>query len=269
VVRVLGYLGGIFIFAGLGVFIAILWPSLNAPARIIATLGSGMSLYFLALLSHADPRYEKSATPLFLTAAALIPTGMMVTFNELSYAGDWRYPSLLTAATLALQLGLTFSRLGLTSLLLLTLLFGFSAAGIAMDIVDMDGDLIALTLGASMLLISAGIDRTPHGVITPIWYAVGGMTALWGLWDLVEDGWLEVVFVAAACAMLYLSLQLRTRTLLGVSTLAILAYTGYFSGKYFADSIGWPLALIVFGVAMLGLSGFVVRLDRQYMRPDR
>ena len=64
----------------------------------------------------------------------------------------------------------------------------------------------------------------------------------------------------------YLSAVLHSRTLLAVSTLALLAYTGWFTSEHFADSIGWPLALIVFGIVMIGLSALAVRIDRDYVR---
>jgi hypothetical protein len=59
---------------------------------------------------------------------------------------------------------------------------------------------------------------------------------------------------------------LHSRTLLFVATIAILAYTAWFTGQYFADSIGWPLALIVFGMLMIGLSALAFRIDRDYVR---
>ena len=40
-VSVLGFLGGTFVFAGIGVFIALQWNSMNSAARVIVTLGSG------------------------------------------------------------------------------------------------------------------------------------------------------------------------------------------------------------------------------------
>jgi hypothetical protein len=52
-----------------------------------------------------------------------------------------------------------------------------------------------------------------------------------------------------------------------VATLAILAYTGYFTSEYFVDSIGWPLALVAFGLVLIGLSAVAFRIDREYLRP--
>src|SRR5690349_9490579 len=50
-VSVLGFLGGTFVFAGIGVFIAVQWDSLNSAARVIVTLGSGLVALVLAVLS--------------------------------------------------------------------------------------------------------------------------------------------------------------------------------------------------------------------------
>jgi hypothetical protein len=59
---------------------------------------------------------------------------------------------------------------------------------------------------------------------------------------------------------------LHSRTLLFVATMAILAYTGWFTGEHFADSVGWPVALIAFGMFMIGLSALAFRIDRDYVR---
>ena len=90
---------------------------------------------------------------------------------------------------------------------------------------------------------AAGIDRTPHRDITPPWYFIGAASFLYGFFDLVEHTPFEIAFIAAAAAFVYASVALRSRTLLFVATLGILAYTGWFTRQYFADSIGWPQAL--------------------------
>jgi len=42
-----------------------------------------------------------------------------------------------------------------------------------------------------------------------------------------------------------LSVKVKSRTLLLVSTFALLGYLGYFTNQYFADILGWPIALII------------------------
>jgi hypothetical protein len=269
VVRVLGFLGGTFIFAGIGVFIAIQWAGMNSLARVTATLGSGVAAFVLAILAYRDERYDKAAAPLVLIASVLEPIGMMVAFQEFGSGGDWRIAALVTSGTMSAQLGATFQWIRRSTPLFMMLVFASLFWATALDLVDVDGKTMALAIGGSLLLAAAGIDRTPHRDITPPWYFVGAASFLYGCFDLVEHTPFEIAFIAAAASFVYASVALRSRTLLFVATLAILAYTGWFTRQYFADSIGWPLALIVFGLFMIGLSALAFRIDRDYLRSGR
>src|SRR4051812_47027774 len=60
-VRVLGVLGGTFVFAGIGVFIALHWASMNSAARVVVTLGSGIASFVLAALAYREERFDKAA----------------------------------------------------------------------------------------------------------------------------------------------------------------------------------------------------------------
>ena len=265
-VRVLGYIGGTFVFAGVGVFIALQWDSMNSAARVVVTLGSGLAAFVLAVLSSRDARYDKAATPLFLMAAALEPTGMLVAFNELGSGGDWHGASLVTCGCMALQFGFVFGTIRRSTLLFLCVLFGTLFFWTAFDLLDMDDEFTAVVLGASLLLTAIGISRTPNRVITPVLYLFGAAGFLYGVFEFVEGSPLELIFLLCAAGFVYLSVTLHTRTLLFVATAAILAYTAWFTGEYFADSVGWPIALIIFGLLLIGLSALALRIDRDYVR---
>ena len=266
-VHVLGFLGGTFVFAGIGVFIALQWDDLNSAARVLVTLGSGIAALVLAILAHRDRRFEKTVTPFLLMAAALEPTGMLVAFDEFGSGGDWRWASLLTAGVMALQFSALFRALRRSAALFLVVLFGTIFWWTALDLVDVDEKLMALVIGASLLLACVGIDRMGRGEITPFWYFCGATAFLYGWFDLVERTPAEILFVAVAAGFVYASVILHSRTLLAVATLAILAYTAWFTGEHFVDSIGWPLALVAFGLVLIGMSALAFRLDRQYVRP--
>ena len=267
-VRVLGFLGGTFVFAGIGVFIALQWEDMGSAARVVVTLGSGLATFVLAVLASRDARFEKAAAPMFLVSAALEPTGMLVAFDEFGSGGDWRMAVLIATGTMAVQFGVTFEAIRRSTPLFVTILFGVLFWWTAFDLLDLDGGLTAAILGGIMLLTAAGVDRTIHRDITPVWYLFGAGAFLGGVFDLVERTPLEILFLAIAAGFVYLSVVLHSRTLLVVATLAILAYTGWFTGQYFADSIGWPLALIAFGMFMIGLSALAFRIDRDYVRQE-
>jgi len=265
-VRVLGYLGGTFVFAGIGVFVALQWESMNAPSRVVVTLGSGVAALALGLLAAREEQYEKAAMPLLLVAAALEPTGMLVVFGEYGSGGDWRWASLVTSGAMALQFGGLAASLGRSTPLFLAIVFAVLFWWTAFDLLGMGARYISACLGGSMLLAAVGLDRTRHAEISPVWYLLGSAALLYGLFDIVRATMVEALFLAAAAAFVYVAALVRSRTLLFVSTLAILAYTGYFTGRHFADSIGWPLALIAFGIFMIAMSALAFRIDREYVR---
>ena len=264
-VRVLGFLGATFVFAGVGVFIALQWAAMNSAARVVITLGPGIVAFVLAVLAHRDARFDKVTTPLFLMAAALEPVGMLVAFEEFGSGGDWRIASLITSGTMALQFAAALKAIRRSTLLFMTMLFAVLFWWTALNLLDVAERTIALVLGGSMVLAAIGLDRSAHRDIAPVWYFVGSAAFLEGLFDLVDRTPFEVMFVAAAAGFVYLSVVLHSRALLLVATLAILAYTGWFTRQHFADSVGWPIALILFGAVMIGLSALAFRIDRRYV----
>ena len=265
-VRVLGFLGGTFVFAGIGVFIALQWDAMNSAARVIVTLGSGLAVFVMGVVSARDVRFDKATAPLLLVAAALEPTGMLVAFDEYGNGGDWHWAGLITCGVMALQFGAVFASIRRSTPLFVALVFLTLFWWTTLDLLDVDGKTIALIVGTTMLLTAVGVDRTGHRDITPLWYFFGAAAFLAGLFDLTKRTPLEIAFLAAAAGFVYLFVVVHSRTLLVVATLAILAYTGWFTGEHFADSIGWPLALIAFGIFMIGLSALAFRIDRDYVR---
>jgi hypothetical protein len=265
-VRVLGFLGGTFVFAGIAIFIALQWDSLNSAGRVVVTFGSGTSAFALAVLSSGDARFGRATTPLFLTAAALEPTGMFVAFDEFGSGGDWRGASVVACAAVALQFGAAFRAIPRSMLLFIAMTFATLFWWTTFDLLGMNGKEVALVLGGCMLFAAVGVARTPHRDITPVWYFLGAAAFLYGFFDLVERTPFEIAFLLIAAGFVYLSTILHSRTLLAVATLAILGYTGWFTGEHFANSTGWPIALIFFGVFMIGLSAVAFRIDREYVR---
>lgn len=265
-IRVLGYIGGTFVFAGVCVFIALQWDSMSPAGRVVITLGSGVAAFVLAVLAQRDGRFDKATTALFLMATALEPTGLIVLFDEYGEGGDWRWAVLIVCGTMAAQFGAVFVPLGRATLLLVSVAFATCFAWTAFALLDVDGEVIALVVGASLVLAATGVDRTRHRPVTPAWYLVGATAALAGLFEILERTPIEVVFLLAAAGVVCLSVAVRSRTLLFVATLAILAYTGWFTSEHFADSVGWPIALVVFGLLLIGLSAMAFRIDRTYLQ---
>ncbi|MDJ0758961.1 MAG: DUF2157 domain-containing protein [Woeseiaceae bacterium] len=263
--RVLAYLGGTFVFAGLGVFIAMHWESMNFAARVVITLGSGIAAFILALVALHDERYEKAATPLFLIAAFLQPAGLLVIFEEFYTGNQWELIGMLTTGTMAAQQIATLLKTQRTVLLFTSIVFCVSFLLIFFDWINVDYELVALVMGTSLIMLSVGLEKTQHFTITPLWYFIGACWLLWGVFELVESSPVEVLFLGAASGLVYLSTVVHSRMLLFVATVGMLSYIGYFSAKHFVESIGWPIALMIFGLVLIGMSALAFRISKNYI----
>ena len=263
--RVLAYLGGTFVFAGLGVFIAMNWESMNFAAQVVITLGSGLAAFIMALIAAKDERYEKAAAPLFLIAAVLQPIGILVIFAEFYKGNEWELVSMATSGAMAAQQVLALILTQRTTVLFTALVFAVVFVLTLFSYIGVSYEFTALALGGSLLSLSVGLDQTRHSGVTPFWYLVGSMSLLYGVFSLIERTPIEVAFLAVAAALVYLSTVVRSRTLLFVGTLAILSYIGYFSAEHFVQSIGWPIALVLFGLLLIGLSATALRINRNYI----
>ena len=244
--RVLAYLGGTFVFAGLGVFIAMHWESMNFASRVVITLGSGIAAFVLA--------------------AFLQPTGLLVIFEEFYTGTEWELIGMLTSGTMAVQQIVTLLKTQRTSLLFTSIVFCVSFLLILFDWIRLDYGIVSLVLGASLVMLSVGIDKTQHFAITPLWYLVGACWLQWGVFDLVEATPVELLFLGVASGLVYLSTVVHSRMLLFSATVGMLSYIGYFSAKHFVESIGWPIALMIFGLVLIGLSAMAFRISKNYIQ---
>ncbi|MGB7815163.1 MAG: DUF2157 domain-containing protein [Methylotenera sp.] len=264
--KLFGYIGGIFVFAGIGVFISMYWDDFGSAARVIVTLGTGLVAFVMGLVCLADKRYEKAATPLFLMASLLQPTGILVMLQEYSSGGDARYGLMFMSAYMLIQQGATFWAKRRTVLAFSAILFGCIFFANLFDIWDMNEKLIGTVVGISLMCIAYALNQSRHLAIAPFWYFVGAIILMWSVFEAVENTPFELVYLGLSALLIFLSTYARSRTLLLVGTLSMLVYIGYYTAKHFADTVGWPIALVMIGVALIALSSLAVRLNNKYIK---
>lgn len=264
--KLFGYLGGIFVVAGIGVFISMFWDDFGSVARIIVTLGVGLVSFYMGVVCLGEKKYERAATSLFLISSLLQPAGIFVMLDEFSTGGDPRYGVLYMAAFMLIQQGFTFRAKQRTVLAFGSILFGCNFFVTLFDLWDMDNNLIGMVIGASLMCIAYALNQSRHTAISPFWYLIGSATLLWSVFDAVKDTPLELAYLGLSGFLIFLSTTVRSRTLLTVSTLSMLGYIGYFTAEHFANNIGWPVALVIIGIALIGLSSLAVKLNNKYIR---
>ena len=264
--KLLAYIGGIFVFAGIGVFIGMYWDDFGSAARVIVTLGVGLVAFFMGLACLYDKKYERAATPLFLMSSFLQPTGILVMLQEYSSGGDFRHGILFMTAYMLIQQGATFWVKGRTVLAFSAILFGMIFFGYLFDVWNVNEKLIGTIIGTSLLCVAYALNRSKHVAIAPFWYFVGSVLLLWSVFDAVKNTPFELLYLGLSALIIFLSTYARSRTLLLAGTLSMLCYIGWFTAKHFANTVGWPIALVMIGIALIALSSLAVKLNNKYIK---
>jgi hypothetical protein len=264
VAQLLAYLGGIFVFSGVGLLMSFIWDDAGSAQRVVLSFGAGLAAFVLGIVCVHDVRFAKATTPLFLISAFLQPFGLFVFLDEyLPPPEDPQLAALGIFGVLAVQHAVVFYALRRSVLLFVAVAFGAAAIGAAMDLLGVDGEVIGVVIGAALLGLAWVLGRTSHRVIAPFWFFVSGALLLGAWWSLTEGTAFDLSNLGLQALLIALSIRATSRSLLVASVIGLFAYLSYFAYEHFADVVGWPLTMIALGLAMIGISGWAVRLGRR------
>lgn len=121
-----------------------------------------------------------------------------------------------------------------------------------------------LVVGVGLMFTAYGLQKSNgFSRLAGLGYFFGSILAYAGLFDLVRDRPFELLYLGAAASMLYACVALQSRALLVTTVVAMLGFIGYFTAKHFANSLGWPVTLMVTGVAFLAVGALAIRVKRR------
>jgi hypothetical protein len=264
--RVFGYLGGAFVFAGLAIYIGMRWNDLGSAGRVLLTLGPGFCAFVLALVCMTSEPFAAAALPLFLIAALVQPTGILVLMKEFSRGGDPAYGVLFMNLVMVIQQGCAFWARRLTVLAFTTIIFATGFVTVALDLLHVGRDLMGIVIGISLGCVAWSLDRSPHRPLAGPVYFFGALLFLAAWYHVLRHTAIEVLFVGLACGIVFLSVVARSRSLLAVGTLALIAYIGYFIGEHFENNLNAPIVLMVAGFLFIAIGAAAVRINNKYIR---
>lgn len=122
----------------------------------------------------------------------------------------------------------------------------------------------ALLTGISIMSAAYGLRRGGQQArLAGLGMLIGSALAYAGLFDLVYKTPVELAYLAVTASMIYACVLLQSRALLLTTVIAMLSYIGYFTAQHFVDSLGWPIALVLTGVAFMAVSALAMRVRRK------
>lgn len=122
----------------------------------------------------------------------------------------------------------------------------------------------SLLVGVSVMSAAYGLQKAGrYAGLSSLGYLFGSILAYVGMFDLVHNTAIELGYLAVTAAMLYACVVLQSRALLFTTVIAMLGFIGYYTAKHFANSLGWPITLVLMGVAFLGIGTIAIKIRRQ------
>lgn len=277
---VLSYLGGAIVAIGIAILIATNWDVLSTPVQLLATLGVGLAAYVSAWLLGQREETANMSQAGFLASAIILPIGLSVAFDKAGYDLSLAATQTALSAVLLFIFALTDYLKRQAFFTLLTIIFGtwfyfastsYITAGAPHLLTFHFQEYRVLLAGLTYILLGYAFSATKRQALTGILYSFGLLGFLGAA--LALSGWIpeqnvfwEVIFPGLVFGVIFLSIHLKSKAFLTFGALFLIAYIMKLTWEYFSDSLGWPLALVIAGLVLVGVGYLTHYLNKKYLR---
>ncbi len=277
--EIMYYLGGAIVFLGISVLAYQNWDSFSSSLRILVTLGSSIACFITASLLNRYEGFKKLSQAFFLISGMLAPLGLNVAFkeSEIDINSD--------TIQLLIYLILTFIFFGSLWLFRQTILLFFGivfATGFFHFIINL---LVGQNLQASdytkiweyrifvgglaWMILGYYFRQTSYKAITGALYALGvlaflGSAMALGGWQPEQNAFWELIYPLLVFGVIFLSVYVKSKIFLIFGSLFLIGYILKLTGEYFSSGLGWPLALVLAGLVIMGVGYYAFRLNKKY-----
>jgi hypothetical protein len=274
--KMLYVLGAAIVVIGVVIFAAQIWDDIGAFGRILITLGFG--LLFTAsgvVLSRTKPG-DVIGSVFYAIGGLLIPGGSMVTLYEVfSFDLASLWPVVFTFGGIFLfylLLNLTLRNIVLTlfSVFNGTAFVYFLVSAMLEGALYRHGDIYAyltMVVGLAYMLLAYSFKDGWNRKLSGVLYFLGSVGFLGaGFSRVFESELWQMFYFLLVIGGLFLSAHIRNRGVLVASTLFLIAHVSYITSEYFADSLGWPISLIILGFVFIGLGYISITINKKYIK---
>ena len=269
-------IGAIIAVVGVSILVGQHWNDICFAGRILVSLGIALISYLAAIILN-KPEQKTVSQVLFTVSAALGPLGAYVLLDQAGVTFDSSV-QLMTAVILGLIFGTALWISRRPVLTIITIAYGTWAYFALIDRAFSphywwDNDLYkwaVIILGIAYLLIAYGLRianasaEKEKAAVKSMLYGAGTLAVLGA--SITIGGIFDIVMIALIFAAFYGSVYLRSRAMLLLAGFFLMAHLVKLTSKYFVDSIGWPVALILVGFLIIGVGYGTFYVNKTYLK---
>ena len=275
VTKMLYVLGAAIVIIGIVIFVGQIWDDIGSFGRISVTLGLGLLFAAIGSVLLKQKPEDNIGLIFHFIGGMLIPSGAVVTLSELDVDFVSLWPVTITFGVIS-AFYLLLNAVHKHAILTFFAIANGTAFIYLLVEAIVDGpfykheDLYAyltMVIGASYLLLAHAFRDGWNKVLIGTLYFFGATGFLGAAFSQVFDSvpWQLFYFLIVLCG-LFLSVYMRSRSILVMSTLFLIAHVSYITGEYFADSLGWPISLVLLGFAFIGLGYASITINKRYIK---
>jgi hypothetical protein len=274
-------LGGIIVIIGIVIFVNRIWADLFSFGRVFITLGmSFIFALFGSLLLHSKPK-EMIGVIFHFIGGILMAIGVAVSIIELNLDDNfWVIASAyMIVAIFYFLLTITYKNVLLTffsivySTITVYLLVNAIIGDRYMDMgsyywVDDIYQFITIALGVIYLVLVLQFQKTWNNPLVGVLTLVGSTAILWASFTQVLESsslLVELLYFGLLIAGGVLSIRMKSRIILVITTIFLIVHVSFITSKYFANSLGWPISLVLLGFVFIGLGYGSIQINKKYI----
>ena len=274
VTKTLYAIGSLIVIIGILFFVQQIWSDIGSFSRIAITLGLGIAITFSGLALSRGQAGRSIDSVFYLIGSVLIPSGIAVTAFELEITDPWM---LAFTSGLVFVFYLVLNFVDKNSVLtLFSIFYGTSTSYLILAAVGQDlspnllYDLyhyLTIAIGTSYLFLAHSFASTWNKRLVNFLRFFGVLGILWSTFLLQDyDSIFSILTYSLIIAgLFFLAGYMKSRLILILSSLFLIAHIWNLTRKYFADSISWPLMLIIMGLIVIGIGFISVTINKKYI----
>jgi len=273
--EVLYFIGALIVSIG-AFFLVYNTEGLSSSVKIVFTLIFGLVNFSIGVVLNSRKNLESVSFAFFLISAFLIPFGLNIAFDAAGQnTGDIGVQAAISGISLAFFFVAQFL-MKKNIFIFFNVVFGtwfFIALTDLMITGPIDWQFYAyriLVIGLSYLFLGQFLKKNPiTAPLSGFLYAFGilgflGSAMSLGGWSPDQNIFWELIFPVLVFGILYLSVSMRNKSFLVFGTLFLMGYIGKITAEYFSEGLGWPIALMICGILVIGAGYLFVYIRKKY-----
>lgn len=282
--KILTWFGAGIVVLGFLVLIGLGWEKFSPALKIAISFGGAVGLIWAGIYYDDGAARRSAALALYVAGSLLLPIGVLILLLQLFILRELAVimiPAVVAAISYGLLLRYTkFNVFVVFCYLAVSVVYATLVAYLLPKIGLLDGSTMALLSQYAAVLWAYATIVAVRPLCIDAYRKSAGWLYFFGLFGFFSCSlfWFEpygaqvntviwnIIYPIAAAAIMYASIRLQSKLFLIIGSLALTAYVLKITAQYFAETIGWPIAMIIFGLLVIGIASQANVIRQRFVR---